>query len=45
MFLNHDIHGDTLYGADISTHPKFRRQGIASMLYNARKDLAIRLNL
>lgn len=45
LFMNHDIKGDSLYGADISTHPQFQRQGIASMLYNARKDLAIKLNL
>jgi GNAT superfamily N-acetyltransferase len=45
MFLNHDFRGDSLYGADISTDPQFQRQGIASMLYDARKDLAKRLNL
>jgi ribosomal protein S18 acetylase RimI-like enzyme len=45
MFTNHNPHGDTLYGADISTHPDFRRQGIATMLYNARKELAIKLGL
>ena len=45
MFLNHDSRGDSLYGADISTHPQFQRQGIASMLYDARKDLAKKLNL
>jgi ribosomal protein S18 acetylase RimI-like enzyme len=45
MFLNHDIRGDSLYGADISIHPQFQRQGIASMLYDARKDLVKRLNL
>jgi ribosomal protein S18 acetylase RimI-like enzyme len=45
MFLNHDTRGDSLYGADISTHPQFQRQGIASMLYDARKDLVKRLNL
>lgn len=45
MFLNHDSRGDSLYGADISTDPQFQRQGIASMLYDARKDLAKRLNL
>lgn len=45
MFITHNPHGDTLYGADISTHPNFRRMGIATMLYNARKELAIRLNL
>jgi len=45
MFTNHDPSGDTLYGADISTHPDFQRKGIATMLYNARKDLAIKLRL
>ena len=45
MFTNHNPKGDSLYGADISTHPKVRRQGIATMLYNARKDLAVKLNL
>jgi ribosomal protein S18 acetylase RimI-like enzyme len=45
MFTNHDPTGDSLYGADISTHPEFRRQGIATMLYDARKKLAIKLNL
>jgi len=45
MFTNHNPSGDTLYGADISTHPDFRRQGIATMLYNARKELAIKLGL
>lgn len=39
MFNNHDYTGDSLYGADISTHPKFQRQGIGTMLYEARKDL------
>lgn len=45
MFTNHDDHGDSLYGADISTHPKFRHEGIGSMLYGARKELAMRLRL
>ena len=45
MFTNHNPKGDSLYGADISTHSKVRRQGIATMLYNARKDLAVKLNL
>ena len=45
MFTNHNPNGDSLYGADISVHPKFRCKGIATMLYNVRKDLAIRLNL
>ena len=45
MFTNHSLKGDTLYGADISTHPDFSRLGIATMLYDARKELAIKLNL
>lgn len=45
LFINHDPNADTLYGADISTHPEFRRKGIATMLYNIRKDLSVRLNL
>jgi ribosomal protein S18 acetylase RimI-like enzyme len=45
LFTTHDSTGDTLYGADISTHPKFQRKGIGSMLYNVRKDLVIRMNL
>lgn len=45
MFTNHDPKGDSLYGADVSTHPSVRRLGIATMLYNARKDLAVKLNL
>ena len=46
MFTNHNpINGDSLYGADISTHPKYRHEGIGSMLYDTRKQLVIRLNL
>jgi GNAT superfamily N-acetyltransferase len=45
MFTNHNPNGDSLYGADISTHPKFRHEGIGKMLYDARKELTIRLNL
>ena len=45
FFKNHDPKGDTLYGADVSTHPHYRRLGIATKLYNARKDLARKLNL
>ena len=44
-FNNHDHLGDSLYGADISTHPKLQGQGIGTMLYGARKDLVIKLNL
>jgi GNAT superfamily N-acetyltransferase len=42
---NHDPKGDSIYGADISTHPKVRHEGIGKMLYDARKDLVKRLNL
>jgi ribosomal protein S18 acetylase RimI-like enzyme len=45
MFTNHTLAGDSLYGADVSTHPDARRLGIATMLYDARKELAIKLNL
>ena len=37
--------GDSLYGADVSMHPSFRRLGVASKLYRKRKDLTIKLNL
>lgn len=45
FFKNHDVKGDTLYGADVSAHPDHRRLGIATKLYDARKDLARKLNL
>ncbi|MDN5845844.1 MAG: GNAT family N-acetyltransferase [Candidatus Nitrosocosmicus sp.] len=45
LFTTHDPNGDSLYGADISVHPEFRRLGIATLLYKARKDLAIKYNL
>lgn len=45
MITNHNTDGDSLYGADISTHPKFRHEGIGSMLYGARKELVLRLGL
>ena len=45
MFTNHTLKGDSLYGADISTHPDSRGLGIATLLYDARKDLAVKLNL
>jgi ribosomal protein S18 acetylase RimI-like enzyme len=45
MFTNHNPGGDSLYGADISTHPKYRQEGIGSMLYDERKKLVIQLNL
>jgi len=45
LFTNHDPNGDSLYGADISTHPKYRHEGIGSMLYDERKRLVITLKL
>ncbi|HEY5735823.1 MAG TPA: GNAT family N-acetyltransferase [Nitrosopumilus sp.] len=45
FFKNHAANGDTLYGADVSSHPDYRRLGIATKLYDARKKLAIDLNL
>ena len=45
MFTNHSYYGDSLYGADISSHPKYRHEGIGSMLYDARKELAIKMNV
>jgi ribosomal protein S18 acetylase RimI-like enzyme len=45
MFSNHNPGGDSLYAADISTHPSTRRMGIATMLYDVRKQLAIKLGL
>ena len=45
LFINHDYNGDSLYGADLSVHPEFQRKGIGTMLYNARKNLAMQLNL
>jgi ribosomal protein S18 acetylase RimI-like enzyme len=44
-FKNHDPRGDTLYGADVSSHPEHRRLGVATKLYDARKKLAIDMSL
>jgi ribosomal protein S18 acetylase RimI-like enzyme len=45
LYKNHNPKGDTLYGSDVSTHPDYRRLGIATKLYDIRKQLAIKLNL
>ena len=45
QFNNHNPKGDTLYGADVSTHPDQRSLGIGTKIYDARKKLAIKLNL
>lgn len=44
-FKNHNPKGDTLYAADVSTHPDYRSLGIGTKIYEARKSLAIKLNL
>jgi len=44
-FGNHNPSGDSLYGADVSTHPDYRRLRIATRLYDQRKNLCIKLNL
>ncbi len=41
----HKPDGDWLYGVDIGVHPDFRGAGLSKLLYNARQDLARRLNL
>lgn len=45
LFKNHNPGGDTLYDADISIHPDFRRHRIATRLNDVRKKLVIKLNL
>jgi predicted amidohydrolase/GNAT superfamily N-acetyltransferase len=42
---NHNPAGDTLYGIEIMVHPDCRGLKLARRLYQARKDLARRLNL
>jgi ribosomal protein S18 acetylase RimI-like enzyme len=44
-FAGHDPGGTTLYGADISVHPGFRRHGIGRRLYRARFDIVRRRGL
>lgn len=45
MITNHDPRGDSLYGADISTHPKYRHEHIGKNLYDFRKEIVKKLNL
>lgn len=42
---NHDPKGNTLYGIEVMVHPDYRRMKIGRRLYDARKQLALRLNL
>lgn len=41
----HEPEGEWLYGVDVGVHPAYRRLGIGSRLYDARKQLVRRLNL
>lgn len=46
MFTNHDPSaGRTLYGAEVMVDPDARRSGVGSKLYQARRELARKLNL
>ncbi|MBU9720829.1 MULTISPECIES: GNAT family N-acetyltransferase [Bacillaceae] len=42
---NHDSEGYNLYGIEVAVHPEYRRMKIGRRLYEARKDLARRMNL
>jgi len=41
----HEPYGEWLYGADLVSHPEFRRRGISKLLYEARQNVVKRLNL
>lgn len=43
-FTNHNPNGAYYYGADISVHPDFRRQGIGRRIYTARQDIVRHYN-
>ncbi|MEO6772677.1 MAG: GNAT family N-acetyltransferase [Kofleriaceae bacterium] len=45
LIRNHDPQGDTLYGIDIAVDPSRRGEHLARRLYEARKQLADRMNL
>lgn len=42
---SHDPNGEWLYGADMGTHPEYRKRGIARALYAARHEVVRRLGL
>jgi predicted amidohydrolase/ribosomal protein S18 acetylase RimI-like enzyme len=44
-FDTHNPLGKTLYGADIGVDPLARRQGVGTLLYEARKELVRKLGL
>ncbi len=39
FYSHHDPEGAWYYGGDISVHPDFRRRGVGSLLYQARKGI------
>ncbi len=43
-YSHHNPAGQWYYGGDISVHPQFRRRGVGSRLYEARKQIVQRLN-
>ena len=45
FLTSHEPAGPWLYGADIGTHPDYRRRGIARALYAARHEVVQRLGL
>ncbi len=45
MFNTFDPNGTTMYGADISVHPNFRKKGIAKRIYQLRFDTVKKLGL
>jgi ribosomal protein S18 acetylase RimI-like enzyme len=45
LFTTHIPSGDSLYLADISTHPKHRHEGIGGMVIYRWKELVTKLNL
>ena len=45
LFTNHNSSGDSLYLADISTHPKHRHEGIGGMIIYRWRELVEKLNL
>jgi GNAT superfamily N-acetyltransferase len=45
MLTTHEPDGEWLYGVDVSVDPDYRRLGIGSRIYDARRELVRRLNL
>ena len=45
LFTTHNTSGDSLYLADVSTHPKHRHEGIGGMIIYRWKELVMKLNL